>query len=217
MAWAFGGGVLASLSPCVYPLIPITLGYFGSQTDVGGARFARIALYGLGQIVGFVLIGFLAVRLGEIFGFTSESRWLNLVVGLGLLAFGIVSVQGRLPGVFDRWNQWNHRFLSNFSHGKFSAFILGLSSAFVASPCTTPILSGVLAMLATQQEATVGFFAMISYSLGFSGLFLALGFGLLRLSKLPRAGLWMKRIHSVSTGLLILAGGYFTWKGLFPI
>lgn len=212
IASAFGGGVLASLSPCVFPLIPITLGYFSTQTKKG--KKAGILLYGLGQVVGFVAIGIVAISLGEVFGFTSESPELNLVLGVMLLMFGALSLYGRLPRIFDRWNQYQQNKINHLSESKFSGFILGLSSALLASPCTTPILSSLLVVLATQGTFELGVALMVSYSIGFSALFILLGLGLLKFSQLPRSGSWMKKVQSLGSIVLILAGCYFIYQGL---
>lgn len=199
----FGAGVLASLSPCVYPILPITLGYFGSTTAKG--RNTKVLLYILGQALALTLLAWITVKSGESLGFTSQDPWVNFLVGLFLLGFGIFSFLDRLPAFLETWNaKISHR---QVQAGLLGALILGISSALLASPCTTPILSGVLSLMATEKSMVLGLFYMLAYTLGFSLLLMLLGFGLFK--SLPRSGLWLKRVQQFSGLLLIIAGLYY--------
>lgn len=205
----FGTGILASLSPCVYPLIPITLGFFGTQAD--GQRKTGVLAYAAGQILSFIVLGSLAVMAGEVLGFTSESPAVRASVGVILLAASLISFSGRLPGFLSRIQLPG---LGSSVPGAFGAFALGAGSALVASPCTSPLLAGVLALMASTATLGQGLLLMTSYAAGFSFLFVLLGLGALNLKRLPRAGRWMQRLHQVGAAALGLTGLYFLARAL---
>ena len=203
----FGTGMLASLSPCVYPVLPITLGFIGTQSGAG--RRAKILSYAFGQVLALVGLGMIAVYLGETLGFFSQSRSVRISMGIFLLAAAALSFAGRLPGFFSRLNRFSMKLGSNKPHGALGAFLLGVGSAILLSPCTSPILGGILAMMATSTTMLQGVALMVFYSLGFTSLFVALGIGMLKLSTLPRAGKWMMYSQWAGSGLLAMAGGYY--------
>ncbi len=205
----FGTGVLASLSPCVYPMLPITLGFIGKQAD-GRSRNAAIWFYTLGQSLALFAIGIIAVQLGETLGFSSQSAWVQVPIGLLLIGLGLVSWMGKLPGLASRWNHLSNTVTDGASkRGLAGAFLLGVSAALVASPCTSPILGGVLALLSTSSSLFEGMVLMFLYSAGFSLLFLFAGLGVLKASRFPRSGPWLARVHGLSSLLLVGAGLYY--------
>ena len=207
---AYFGGLLASLSPCCLPMLPITIGFLGSQGAAG--KKSRVLMYVFGQMVGFCLTGALAVFLGEALGFTSESWVVNLLMSALMFVFGFVFVTGKMPGVMNKWNTVASGLFSDMS-GDGAAALIGLGSVFVASPCTTPILSSILAYMAVAGSEAKGVAMMVGYSLGFSSLFLIFGLGLVKANKMPRAGKWMKVITVTSGALMLIAGCYYAYKG----
>ncbi len=231
---SFGAGLLASLTPCVYPLVPITLGMIGARTQAGSklqtAQRLRIFLFFLGQAASFVSLGVIAATLGESFGFSSEFKSIRVAVGVLLIVAGIVSWRGVLPSIASSWNRLTSIFDLSMPIGKslakghqpaegaanpsqksfilslLLAFSVGIGSALVASPCSSPILGGVLALLASRSTLSWGATLMFVYSMGFSLLFLGLGFGFTQLSRIPKSGDWMIWVHRLSSALLIATG-----------
>ncbi len=209
---AFSAGLLASLSPCVYPLIPITVGFLGTNSATGAkASRSRILLFSAGQTLSFVLLGYIAVSLGETFGFSSESRGVRVAIGISLILFGLVSLLGRLPSFALRWNSVSTGFGSKLPGGLW-AFAMGVGSALIASPCSSPVLAGMLTMMASTTTVLQGAALMACYGLGFSLVFVLIGLGLARLKSLPRAGAWMVGFHRASSVVLLIAGGYFLYS-----
>ena len=207
MASIFGAGFLASLSPCVYPLIPVTLGYFGTQK-----KFSRlkILLYVVGQMLTFTTLAVIAVKSGKSLGFTSQSYVVNLVFGLSMLVFGYYSYLGRLPKFFKVFDRVSVNPSQNFG-GFVAPLLLGITSALIASPCTTPLLSAVMILLADSATIMSGVFLMLLYSLGFSLLIMGLAFGVLNMDKLPKSGNWLNIVHKISAFLLIALGLYYLY------
>ena len=95
----------------------------------------------------------------------------------------------------------------------FSAAVAGVVSTLVASPCSTPVLGGVLLLISQSESSAKGLLLMFTYGIGISTIFLVLGLGLIQTKNLPRSGMWMKRIHTVSVVLLAVSSLYFMGKG----
>lgn len=210
---AFGAGLLASLSPCVYPLIPITVGFLGTLTH--RRNRLRLLAFAVGQTLTFVVLGMVAVKAGETFGFSSESREVNIGVGVVLIGAGIFSLLGRLPMFTSKWNHALGSVGRRSMTGVLGAAAVGVGTALVASPCSSPILAGVLAMMASSLTLTRGAILMSLYGIGFSFVFILLGLGLAKLSSLPRSGRWMVYVNRLGSCVLVAAGVYFVFKTSF--
>jgi cytochrome c-type biogenesis protein len=212
---AFGAGLLASLSPCVYPMIPISVGFLGSQS--GGSR-RPILLFFCGQVLAFALLGVMAVQLGEILGFSHELKSVNLIIGIVLLIFGLMCLTNYFPSMGHSWNKISTRITRRTSdravNGWWFPFAVGVGSALLASPCTSPILGSVLMTLSQSETFERGLILMFSYALGMSLLFLALGLGFMHLKRMPRAGRWMNFVHRTSSVLIVSAGAYYVYVGM---
>jgi len=211
LASSFGAGLLVSLSPCSFPMIPIVLGYFGTQTGTG--KKGHIFAFVLGSILTFVTLGFVAVKLGEIFGFSSQSPIIQIITGVILLIFGISSLLSFLPTIFSKWNGWTRR-LESEGASLLTAFFLGISTALISSPCSTPILGSILLTLANEGSVIQGGLSMLSFSLGASFIFLVVGLGLINIRALPQRGPWMKRLHQAGSVLIIAMGLFYLVKGV---
>ena len=209
---AFGAGLLASLSPCVYPMIPISVGYLGSKS-VDTKRTA-VLLFFLGQVITFTALGMVAVKLGEVFGFSSELPALNFFIGLLFLALGIMSIFSYVPPFLAKLNNSHSGLETKFKNKFIFSFIVGVSSALLASPCTSPILGSLLASLSQARSFYEGFWLMFLYATGMSLLFLALGLGIIEARKLPRSGNWLKWVHRTSSALILGGGVYYIARGL---
>lgn len=208
----FFAGFLTSLTPCVYPMIPLSLGYLGSRGS--GLRRQTVVSFVFGQVVMFGVMGLVAVQLGEVFGFLSENNSVQIGTGVFLGIFAYYSWKQELPAVFNKLNFGSQISTEKKEFSLASAFFAGLLSALVASPCSTPVLGGVLVMISNADSLLIGGLLMMVYGLGLSTLFLVLGLGLLKTQTLPRSGVWMKKIHLVSVVLLAASSLYFLGKGL---
>jgi len=207
LAIAFLGGILASLTPCVYPMIPITAGVI-SHANVGGSKrrgFILSLAYVAGMALTYAALGVFAAATGRFFGAINSSPWTFLVVGGIFLLFGLVMLDlVSMPSVAS---QFSSRRL-----GLIGIFLAGVSSALVAGPCTTPVLGSLLAYTASSQSLLAGGLLLFVFSLGMGVLLLGVGTFSSFLAAIPRSGPWMVLVKK-AMGLLMLAiASYFFIK-----
>ncbi len=191
---AFGWGVAASFSPCVYPMIPITVSYFGGQRGGGSAsrRVALAATYVLGMTLMYAALGVVAARLGRDLGAWMVNPYVVGVLALVLVAlacsmFGLYVLQ--LPSRLTNWLNSGDR------GGYLEALFMGLALGFVAAPCVGPFAGSILVFVAQSGDVVIGFLTLFSFGLGMGLLFLVLAFSSGSLSILPRSGQWMVRLE----------------------
>ena len=210
----FLAGVATSLTPCVYPMIPITAGILGGAGAVERSRSRSLILtlaYVLGLALVYALLGLLAGLSGTLFGSVSSSPWALLIMGNLLLVFGLALLDVFTIGVPGRIAAWAGRIGTNSVGG---VFALGATSGLVAAPCGAPAFAAVLTFVSTTRSAWLGFLYLFIFSLGLTALLVAVGLFSGGLAALPRAGKWMVAIKRVG-GLLLLgmAEYYFVRVG----
>ncbi len=215
----FFTGILTSLTPCVYPMIPLTLGYLGMNAGSIQQKRLRVLGFILGQIVAFTLLGVLAVSLGEILGFSAQMPAVQIGTGLLLMVLAAISYGGALPGFLNRWNSKMFAGQSITLEKRpmiafYQAVGIGAISSLVASPCSSPLLGGVLASISQTASLVTGALLMFLYASGLSLLFLVLGLGMVQAKKMPKGGKFLVIIHKMSTILLVTGGFYFITQGI---
>jgi thiol:disulfide interchange protein DsbD len=218
---AYLGGILSSLTPCVYPMIPITVSVVGG---IGENRLSwrEVTIRGLAYVTGMAVVysvlGVLAGVTGKVFGtFTNTRAWyLSLGLIMTVAALIMLDILPFDPAV--TWETWKRKFRhrrgrlpsprvqpkiqKEMTH--LGAFTLGASSGFIAAPCTTPVLTSILAFIAKTQSVGLGFFLMLSFSLGLGTLLMVIAVFAGAVEILPRSGKWMKVVKAAS-GLILLA------------
>lgn len=209
LAASFGAGVLTSFTPCVYPLVPITVGIIGAKSSQTRRRgFVLSLVYVLGLALVYAALGAAAALSGMFFGQISTSMWTYLVVGNLFLLFGLSMLD-----VFTL----QLGFLQKFSpsakgSGLLSAFVFGGVSALVAGPCTTPVLGTLLAFVASRQNVGLGIAMLFLFAFGMGFLLLIVGTFTGLLSTMPRSGAWMVTIKKAFGFLMLGIGEYFILK-----
>jgi len=206
-ATAFLAGVLVSFTPCIYPMIPITVGIIGGQEKSSRLHGFFLSLsYVTGLALTYSLLGVIASLTGQFFGKVSANRWTFLVVANIIILFGL-----SMLGVF---NLPIPRFFLNAGEGSkrrgaFGAFFMGMASGLVAAPCTTPVLGVLLAFVATRQNVVLGASLLLVFAFGMNMLLLAIGTFTGLVTALPKSGMWMVRVKKVMGYLLLIMGEYF--------
>ncbi len=213
-ALLFLAGVATSLSPCIYPMIPITAGVLGggSRHDVPRRRVVwRTVVYILGLASFYALMGLLAGLTGTLFGTVASNPWVRFAVGNLLLLFGLAMLDVFPVAAPRRLAAW----AAGLSGASYPAvFLLGATSGIVAAPCGAPAFGAVLTWVATTHSAVLGFVYLFVFSLGMSVVLAAVGVFSGALAALPRPGPWMVWIRrAAGVVLLLMAEYYFVQMG----
>ncbi len=200
-------GLGLTLTPCVYPIIPITVGYFGSQS--GGRWTRQLALacvFGLGVAVSYAIVGTMAALSGSLFGAALHHPAVltvlaALCVAMGLNAFGVYEL--RLPSALTSIVGRNSR------GGPIGAVLMGLTMGIAGASCLAAFIVSLLAFVAERGSPGMGFAMFLSLGLGFATpfVFLATFSGLVQ--RLPKSGAWMVYTKKVMGTLLFGAALYF--------
>lgn len=209
-AVAFAGGVLTSLTPCVYPLIPITVSIFGAKQSQSRAQaMALSGLYVLGIALTYSALGATAALTGRAFGTVMQNPWV-----LGGVALVFVVMAASMFGAFELQlpASLQARLSTVGGTGYAGALAMGLVAGLIAAPCTGPVLAAALAFVATKGSVAYGVGIMFTYALGIGLLFFLIGaFSV----SLPKSGPWMDTVKSVF-GVALLAMALAYAKDLFP-
>lgn len=207
LATAFVGGLLASLTPCVYPMIPITIAFIGNA-NIGGSKLRGVALslaYVLGMAVIYSAIGVFTVLTGRFFGFIATSPITFLVVGNVVLLLGLAMLDVfHLPS-------YAPNFIAKIK-GPPGAFLFGMASGLVSGPCTTPVLGILLTYVASTNNIVFGAVLLFCFSLGLSTILLLVGTFSGLMATLPRPGHWMVTIKKILALLMIALAEYYFVK-----
>jgi cytochrome c-type biogenesis protein len=211
----FVAGLVTSLTPCIYPMIPITAGVIAGAGTTTRSRRRVLALtlsYVLGLALLYASLGLIAGLTGSLFGAVSAHPWARLATGNLLLVFGLAMLDVfpvRLPAAVHAW-------AAGRGAGSVPAvFVLGAASGVVAAPCGAPAFAAVLTFVGATGSAVLGFAYLFVFSLGMTALLIAVGVSAGTLAALPRAGawtLWIKRVGGVI--LLLVAQYYFVQAGM---
>ena len=212
LIFVFLGGLALNLTPCVYPLIPITIGYFGGQSEGRTSKLFMLGiLYVLGMALTYSVIGVVTSLSGAVFGTLMQNTFVIigialLFVALALSQFGVYEF--KLP---DSWVMK----AGGAKGGAFGAFFMGLTMGIVAAPCIGPFVLGLVTYVAAKGDPFYGFlmFFVMAVGLGFPYLLLALFSG--KIKKLPRAGDWMEGVKHIF-GLLLLGMAIYFVAPLLP-
>ena len=208
----FVAGLITSLTPCVLPMIPITLAVLGVRKQ-GRAHSRREAfiislVYVLGIALTYSSLGVLAASTGMLFGSLVSNPWVMGGVFLFFMAMGL-----SLLGVFDVHlpSAWAQKLQGISSKNpRWGAFVAGLVAGVVAGPCVGPVLAGVLMFVATSQNVLLGFALLFTFSMGLGVLFIVMGVFQNMLSFLKH-GMWMLWLKkALGVGLMITAV-YLVW------
>lgn len=204
---AFGVGFLIALTPCVYPMIPITAAIVGGAGGRGATKTAAVfgsLAYVFGLSITYALLGTLAVYFGAAFRLFLRSGWVLFPLAgifflLGLAMFDIVTVQmpaalqSRLAG-------------KKTGHGIGGIFFRGMLMGLVATPCVAAPLAGMLTYIAATASYATGFFSLMALAWGMGVPLIVVGCA--SASVLPAAGAWMEKIKYVFGFALLWAGVY---------
>jgi len=202
----FIGGMALNLTPCVYPLIPITVSYFGGRS---GQSQGRLVAHGLSYLAGLAItnstLGVIAAMTGGLMGAMLQNTW--VLVGI---AFVLLTFASSLFGFWElRLPQGLTQAASRSYTGYFGSLFMGLTLGIIAVPCIGPFILGLLTWIASVGSPGLGFIVFFSLSLGLGLPLFILALFSGRLEKLPRSGEWMIWVRKLMGWVLVGMAAYF--------
>ena len=208
----FLGGLALNLTPCIYPLIPITISYFGGQAEgkKGGAVLHSF-VYVFGMAMTYSILGVVAAFTGSLFGVALTYPPVLVAIALIMLALSL--------SMFDVYEFRMPAFLNKAAgtskKGYFGTFFMGLTVGIIAAPCIGPFVLGLLTYVGNKGNVFLGFSLFFILALGLGVPFLFLGIFSGSINKIPRSGAWMVWVRKIFGFILVAMAIYFL-KTLFP-
>jgi thiol:disulfide interchange protein DsbD len=217
----FIAGVLTSLAPCIYPMIPITAAIVGGSA-VGEAprpRSRTVILtltYVLGLALAYASVGLFAGLTGTLFGAVSTNPWLYFAMA-NLLIIAALAMLDVIPVRVPSW-LLTRAATAGSGGSLYGVFVMGAASGLVAAPCSAPVMAAVLTWVTATKSGALGFLYLFVFSLGMCTILVLVGLFSGALARLPRAGAWMvwiKRLFALI--MLAVAEYYLVQMGLLLI
>lgn len=201
----FVGGIALNLTPCVYPLIPITISYFGGRNGSGSAA-VHAANYVTGIAVTNSILGMIAALTGGLMGALLQNPVIlviisALLIALALSLFGFWEI--RVPYLLMQ------KATASRATGYLGSLVMGLMMGVVAAPCIGPFVLGLLTWVASMGSPWLGFIIFFTLSLGLGLPFFILAIFSGNLKRLPRSGEWMLWVRKAMGWVLIGMAAYF--------
>jgi len=210
----YAAGVLTSFTPCLYPIIPITVAYIGAKSAGSRSRgFLLSVFYVLGLSAVYSIFGLAAALTGRLFGSVASNPITMILVGnfyllLALWMLGVFNFQIRFKAADEIKSQADARGAKDYV----GSFLVGAASAFAVGPCTAPVLGGLLVWIGGGTSVVTGAILMFVFSLGLGTLLILIGTFAGLTSRLPQSGSWMKIVKIVFGLVLFGVSEYFFIK-----
>jgi thiol:disulfide interchange protein len=205
----FFAGMASSFTPCIYPLIPVTISILGSREVGSKIRGFLLTLCYVGGIaMTYAALGVTAAFTGSLFGSLSSNPWVLLgvavlIMGLALNMLEVFHINfGRIS--LGTSGERRPGYLSNFAYG--------LTFGLVASPCTAPPLAVILAWVGSTHNLVLGPLALFFFALGMGSILILIGTFSSFITRLPRSGMWMVHIKKVMGYLMVIMACYFVFQ-----
>ena len=206
----FVAGLATSLTPCVYPMVAITVSVFGARQAASRSRAAVLSTaFVLGIAALFTPLGMVSALTGSAFGSALASPW---VVGTLSALFAVMAFS--MFGLFDLAlpSGLQNRLAQAGGFGVRGAFVLGFVNGLIAAPCTGPVLAVLLTWVATTGNVAFGAVALFVYAIGIGVLFWFVGTFAITL---PKSGRWVEWTKS-AFGIAMLALAFYYLRGVLP-
>jgi cytochrome c-type biogenesis protein len=217
----FIAGVLTSLAPCIYPMIPITAAIVGGSSvgDAPRARSRTVFLtfaYVLGLALAYASVGLFAGLTGTLFGSVSTNPWAYFVIA-NLLIIAALAMLEVIPVRMPAW-LLTRAATAGKGGSLYGVFVMGAASGLVAAPCSAPVMAAVLTWVTATKSGVLGFIYLFVFSLGMCTLLVLVGLFSGTLARLPKAGTWMVWIKRLFALIMLgVAEYYLVQMGLLLI
>jgi thiol:disulfide interchange protein DsbD len=199
------GGFLVSLTPCVYPVIPITVAYVGGSGTGHAEAIIKTSAYILGMAITYTVLGAIAAFTGTFFGRIQSNPWTyfilaNIFILFGLSMLGVYTFY--IPGI-----------KTTGAHGKkigiIGGLFMGIVSGLVIGPCTAPVLGVVLGYVAARQNVVYGMSLLFVFAIGMGTILFIVGMFTGLMKSLPKPGNWMVWVQKIFGLVMLGIGEYF--------
>lgn len=215
LIFVFFAGIFTSFTPCIFPMIPITLAVLGNHSNERTRlqNFISSCIYVLGIATTYSILGLIAASSGGLFGASLGNSWVLgavcvIFLAMALSMYGLYDLQ--VPTAIR-----NRLGRSPKQKGVVGIYLTGLFAGVVASPCVGPVLVAILTYVASTQNKILGFLYLFVYALGLGLIFIALGLFNQLANALPRSGPWMNFFKFI-LGTLMLSAFYYYLELLLP-
>jgi thiol:disulfide interchange protein DsbD len=201
----FLAGLALNLTPCVFPLIPITIGFFSQQAkDRSGGTFWMALAYVIGIAVTYSVLGVVTALSGKLLGAIMQNPWV-----IGGIAAVLIALATSMFGLWEfRTPSWAHS-AAGSRGGLLGSLLMGLMMGLVAAPCIGPFVLGLLTLVGQKGDPVFGFFAFFTLAMGLGLPYLVLGTFTGAVNKLPMSGMWMVGVRRVFGVILIAMAAFF--------
>jgi len=208
-------GLLLSLTPCIYPMIPITIGILHSHGKKSLLQnFLGSMSYAFGIATTFACLGLLATVAGSSFGslLSNPLFVMFLVIFIGYMSLTMIGILDMyIPSIMKA----EIKFYKNLGP-YLAAYLFGAISGTIASPCVSPGLALLLSIVATMGNKILGFFLLFAFGIGLSTPLIIIGTFSNSLYMLPKSGMWMLEIKKI-LGFFMLATCFYYLSNILPI
>ena len=205
----YAGGVLTSLTPCLYPMIPVTVSIVGGSTGAQrrSVRMSLALTYVVGLAAAYAGLGLIAGLTGTLFGGISTNPWLLFAMA-NVMLLAALMMADVLPVPIPQ--RLRDRSASMGEGGRYAGvLVMGIVSGLVAAPCGAPVMAAILTWVASTGSAWLGFLYLFAFSLGMSSLLLVFAFVADTSLRLPRAGPWMLWVKRAFAIILLGVAEYY--------
>ena len=204
----FLAGILTSFTPCIFPMLPITLSILGHHAEERTRlqNFTRSLIYVLGIATTYSLLGVAAALTGNLFGSALANKYV-----LATLCLLFVAMAFSMWGAFELQAPAfiRNRFGSGRSKNNFESYVMGLVAGIVASPCVGPVLISILTFVSASRNVSLGFSLLFVFAMGLGMLFIVIGLFGEGLRLLPRSGPWMNFVKFILGACMWIAALYY--------
>jgi thioredoxin:protein disulfide reductase len=208
-------GLLMNLTPCVYPMIPITLNVLstfgvarasGHEAEKSRNRKFLPFLYVLGMVLSYTAMGVVAGMTGTLFGSLLQSVYVTVALAIVMFLLGL-----SMLGVFNMTaiQSFAARIPIAEKYPKVGVVIMGALSGLVSAPCTGPVLSMILLLIGKSKDPIYGFVLMAFFSFGFGAPYIFLGLFTQKLGRLPKAGAVLNGVKTIFAALMFALALYY--------